>query len=116
MPNKNGQKGKNFERELERVLKNEYGLDARRPRQTGHQDVGDLHVGEELVIQAKDWANTAAALTAGTAGAAKQAEAAGRAYGVAAIKRRGKHAREAYIAMPLKTFIFLWTSRNVDDD
>ena len=101
MSNPNKNKGSRFELDIERALRN-YGIRAKRPRQTGHADVGDIHVGDDVVIQAKNWANLAAAMTAGVDGAQRQAIAAHRPYGIAVVKRPRKGTDEAFAIVPLR--------------
>lgn len=80
------------------------GLDAYRPAQEGRLDVGDLHGLEPFVGQAKDWANTVAALREGTDGAATQAANAGRDYGVNFVKRARATTGRGYAVTTVRTF------------
>ena len=111
MPNSNKTTGTLFETAVLKVLQ-AAGLRAVKPRQTTALDTGDIHVGEDVLVQAKDWANLSGALDAGTKGAQVQARRAGRPFGVAVVKRRGRHAREAYVVMPLHVFTALLNSRD----
>jgi len=80
------------------------GIHAYRPAQSGAQDVGDVHGVSPVILQCKDVASLAQGLGDGTAGARRQAVAAGERWGVAVLKRRGKSTGEAYVAMSLDTF------------
>ena len=103
MSNPNGAKGKAFERITRRYLEEVFGRQVRRPHNEGFKDVGDLHL-SPFAIQCKDYANVAAALDIGVAGAEVQAVNAGEAFGVAVIKKRGANISEARVAMTLRTF------------
>ena len=103
MPNPNKAKGSKFELDVERYLQGE-GLDAKRPRQTGNRDVGDLHVEGDWILQLKNWANIASAVREGSAGAVVQAEHAGRPYGAAVIKKPRGSIADAYVVLPLRLF------------
>lgn len=104
MPNPNGQKGTRFETDVTKALK-EAGVRAVKPRQAGRYDIGDIHVEEDIVLQAKAWANLASALKAGTEGATTQAGHAKRPFGFAVIKKPRGAILDAYVVMPLSTFI-----------
>jgi hypothetical protein len=108
--NPNKAKGSRFELEVERELRAD-GLSAVRPRQTGNVDVGDLHVEDDVVLQAKAWRDVPSALREGVAGAQRQAAAAGRPHGAAVIKRPRGSVAEAYVVMPLRAFAALLRSR-----
>lgn len=103
MANPNKAKGSAFELDIERALQAE-GINAKRPRQTGNQDVGDLHVSDDWTLQAKNWANLATAVKAGTEGAERQSAHSGRPFFAAIIKKRGANVREAYVVLPLRVF------------
>ncbi|WNO28750.1 Holliday junction resolvase [Microbacterium phage FlameThrower] len=102
--------GRRFEYDLEKTLR-AAGLRAVRPRQDRPVDVGDLHVGDDVVVQAKAWKNLAEAVRVGVAGAQAQKRRAGRPIGVAIAKQGGKRLGEAVVAMPLSDFILLLQSR-----
>lgn len=104
MANPNKDKGTRFESAVERELK-EAGIAAVKPRQTGRYDIGDIHVQDDIVLQAKAWANLTSALREGTAGATKQAEHAKRPFGFAVVKKPRGAILDAYVVMPLSTFI-----------
>lgn len=105
MPNANKRKGTKWESDVVRYLK-EHGLpDAHRVAQTGRDDSGDIHGVAPFILQAKDWANLADALRNGVEGAHRQAAVAGVPFGAAVIKRRGKGAQGAYVAMDMPTFV-----------
>lgn len=87
------------------------GLMATKPRQTKWYDVGDIWLADDVVLQAKAWRNLTGALSAGTSGAKLQATRAKRRFGFAVIKRPGKGAGEAYVVMPLATFVEFEKSR-----
>lgn len=103
MTNPNKAKGDRFELELTRYLADVHGRQVRRPHQEGYEDVGDIHL-SPFVIQAKNWRTITEALNVGLAGAHVQAEHAEEPYGVVAVKRRGKPASQAYVAMTAETF------------
>jgi hypothetical protein len=102
--------GTRFETAVERELQAQ-GLRVVKPRQTRAVDVGDLWVGDDVVVQAKAWQNTATALREGTRGAEVQAVHARRRFGVAVIKQPRRPVSEAYVAMPLRVFADLLKSR-----
>lgn len=103
MPNPNGAKGNAHERAVRTYLADRFGRAVRRPRQEGFIDVGDIHL-SPFALQAKNWADTTAALNVGVRDAEKQALAAEEDYGVAVIKKRGANVAEARVAMTLRTF------------
>lgn len=84
-----------------------HGLSAVKPRQTKWYDVGDIWLGNDVILQAKFYTNFASALRDGVTGAQLQAERARRPYGFAVIKRPGKSIGDAYVAMPLKDLVKL---------
>ncbi|WIC89460.1 holliday junction resolvase [Microbacterium phage BAjuniper] len=98
--------GKRFERDLERAFR-DAGIRARRPVQDREVDVGDLHVRDDVVVQAKAWSNLAAGVKAGVAGAQAQKRRAHRPVGVAVAKRDGENVLDSVVAMPLRDFIVL---------
>lgn len=104
MPNPGKDKGTRFETEVTKALTNA-GIRAVKPRQAGRNDIGDIHVEDDIILQAKAWQNLAGALTAGTAGATKQAVHAKRPFGFAVIKKPRGAILDAYVVMPLSTFI-----------
>lgn len=97
-------KGTLFETAVERYLK-DAGLRAYKPRQTGRYDIGDIHLEDDIILQAKAWANIATALVAGVKGATAQAGHAKREYGIAVIKKPRGAIADAYVVMPLHTFV-----------
>jgi hypothetical protein len=101
--NANKAKGDRTELEAVTYLQETFGRAAFRPHQEGHVDVGDIHI-DPCVVQSKNWSNIPAALNAGVAGANQQALAAGKPFGVAWIKKRGKGAADARVAMDARTF------------
>jgi hypothetical protein len=103
MANLNKAKGDRFELAITRYLAEVFGRQVRRPHQEGFRDVGDIHL-SPFVLQAKDYSDVATALRVGVSGAEVQAVHAEEPYGVAVIKRRGKSAEHAYVAMSLSTF------------
>lgn len=107
MPNPNGAKGNLFETEVTKAL-NAAGIAAIKPRQAGVHDIGDIHLlddNNDIILQAKAWANLAAAITAGTAGATKQAGHAKKPFGFAVIKKPRGAILDAYVVMHLRDFI-----------
>lgn len=108
MPNPNGAKGADHERRVRAYLAEVFGRSVHRPRQEGWADVGDLHL-SPFVLQAKNWADTTAALNVGVRDSEIQAERAEEPYGAAVIKKRGANVSEARVAMTLRTFRRLLT-------
>lgn len=104
MPNAGKAKGTRFETDVVTALR-AAGIKAIKPRQEGNQDVGDIHVEDDVVMQAKAWSDYTTALNAGTKGAAVQAERARREFGVAVVKKPRGAILDAYVVMPLSTFI-----------
>lgn len=103
MTSPNAAKGARWELDIVRYLADTFGRLVRRPHQEGFKDVGDIHL-SPFVLQAKNYADATAALRFGVLGAEQQARHAEETYGVAVIKRRGKGAADAYVAMRLETF------------
>lgn len=103
MSNPNGAKGKAFERDTVAFLRLTFGRLVRRPHAEGFEDVGDIHL-SPFVLQAKNYADVATALTAGIKGAEIQAVRAEEPFGVAVIKKRNAPIAEARVAMSLSTF------------
>jgi hypothetical protein len=102
MTNPNKAKGDRFALELMRYLPEDHGRQVRRPHQEGYEDVGDIHL-SLFVIQAKNCRNVTETLNVGLAGAQVQDVRAEKPYRVA-VKRRGKSAEHAYIAMTAVNF------------
>lgn len=102
MANPNKAKGTAHETNIVNFLASE-GITANRVVQTGAKDTGDIHTGD-FVLQAKNWHDISSALREGTDGAQRQAEHAGKPFGVAVIKRPRKGIADAYVAMPLRVF------------
>ncbi|UYL86342.1 holliday junction resolvase [Microbacterium phage Jovita] len=106
--------GQRFERDLEKTFR-AAGIRALRPRQDRAVDVGDLHVSDDVVVQAKAWKNLAEGVRVGVAGAQAQKRRAGRPIGVAIVKQGGKRMGEAVVALPLSDFIALLKSREAPE-
>lgn len=104
MANPRKAKGTLFETEVVKALVTA-GIPAVKPRQTGNRDVGDIHVDDDIILQAKAWSDYTTALNAGVQGAVKQAGHAKRPYGFAVIKKPRAAILDAYVVMPLSTFI-----------
>lgn len=104
MSNANQDKGKRWERALRDYFRGR-GIAAYRPAQEGRADVGDLHGLSPFVGQAKDWADLAGAVRAGTDGAVDQATRAGEPFGVNLVKRRRAGPDRAYAVMTGDTFV-----------
>lgn len=104
MANANKAKGTRWESALRDYLR-DAGIDAYRPAQEGRADVGDLHGVDPFIGQAKDWRDLAAALREGVDGAQIQARNAGRAYGVAFVKRARAATGRGYAVMTVDTFV-----------
>ncbi len=100
MSNPNKAKGTRWEHDVH-VRLEEHGLLVQKPWQQGTDDVGDRWVGDLWVVQAKNYGDLATALREGLAGAQRQARAARRPFGLAAVKRRGLGAGKGYAAMEL---------------
>lgn len=103
MTSANKAKGSRWELDIVRYLAERFGRKVRRPHAEGFEDVGDIHL-SPFVLQAKNYSDVATALRVGVEGAEIQASRAEERYGVAVIKRRGKGAADAYVAMSLETF------------
>ncbi|GAA0627474.1 hypothetical protein HPO96_37085 [Kribbella sandramycini] len=103
MTSANKAKGARWELDIVRYLAAVFGRKVRRPHAEGFEDVGDIHV-SPFCLQAKNYADVGTALRVGVAGAELQAARAEEKYGVAVIKRRGKGAADAYVAMSLAAF------------
>lgn len=102
--------GPQFERDVTKALR-DAGLVAKRPTQTRIVDIGDIHLGDDFILQAKAWQNTASALREGTKDAQVQAYQARRPFGAAVIKKSRGAIADAFVAMPLSTFIEFYKSR-----
>jgi len=109
MPNPNPH-GAVFESAVRDYLRAQ-GLVAVKPRQTTRLDVGDIHLEDDIVVQAKHWKNIAGALREGTASAQDQARRAKRPIGVSVIKKPRAPIADAYVAMPLHVFATLLRAR-----
>jgi hypothetical protein len=101
--NPNKQKGTRWESDIVAYLGAE-GIPARRVAQSGQNDTGDIHGIDPFVGQAKSYRSIVDGIRDGVAGAKVQAARAGRAYGVAFVKRPGKGTGDAYAVMDLATF------------
>lgn len=115
MTTANQRKGKGFEKAVFDFLAEVHGRFVRRPHPEGFKDVGDLHL-SPFVLQAKNYANVAAALTLGVDGAETQAVHAGEPFGAAVIKKRGANVSKARVAMSLSTFRALIARLNSAED
>lgn len=111
MSNANKRKGTAFESEVVAFLRERLpGVSVVRPAQAGSKDVGDIHLGESIVLQAKNWEKWSKASLMGWVDAAQgQAGNAERDYGVVVVKRRrapGSSGRveSALVTMDLATF------------
>lgn len=87
------------------------GLRAVKPTQTKWYDVGDIHVGDDVILQAKAHRDILAGIRLGVAGAEDQAERSRRRFGFAVVKRPGKSVSSAYVVMSLETLTDLLHSR-----
>lgn len=83
------------------------GIPAYRATQEGRYDVGDLHGLDPFIGQAKNWADTTAALRVGTDGAELQAKNAGRDYGVNFVKRARASVARGYAVTTVRTFALI---------
>lgn len=102
--------GTRFESDVVKALR-AADLVAGRPTQTKMADVGDVHLGDDWILQAKAWTNIASALREGTKDAQVQAIQARRRFGAAVIKKTRGSTADAYVAMPLSVFIEFIKSR-----
>lgn len=118
MSNPNKAKGTKFESDVRDYLAAELadvpGVEPRRVAQEGYLDTGDIHGVDPFVIQAKAWRDTTAALREGVAGAAVQAQRAGRPFGVAVVKRPRKPISDAVVAFRLSDFARLLRRMHAD--
>lgn len=103
MTNRHKAKGTEWEAALRGFFR-ALGIPAYRATQEGARDVGDLHGLDPFVGQAKNWADTVAALRVGTDGAEVQAVNAGRDYGVNFVKRARAPVGRGYAVMTVRTF------------
>lgn len=104
MANPRKAKGTLFETEVTKTLL-AAGIPAVKPRQAGSNDIGDIHVDDDIILQAKAWSDYTTALNAGVQGATKQAGHAKRPFGIAVVKKPRAAILDAYVVMPLSTFI-----------
>lgn len=104
LPNPNGAKGALFETDVVKFLVAD-GHKARKPRQTGNKDVGDIWLEKDIILQAKAWQNLSSGMVAGVKGAEVQAKQARREFGVAIVKKPRGRIADAYVIMPLHVFI-----------
>lgn len=81
-------KGGNFEREIYAYLADQFGPTVVRPRVTTN-DVGDMHVGGLIVVEAKCYTDLHRAVRDGLADISYERENAGLPHGVVVVKRRG---------------------------
>lgn len=93
-------KGTRWETAVTRYLRDQ-GVTAHKPRQEGHQDIGDIHAAGLFALQAKDWRDVVSALREGTAGAQVQKVHAGLPFGAAVVKRARKPVEDAYLVLRL---------------
>lgn len=106
--------GARFERDLEKAFRHA-GIPAGRPRQSRPVDVGDLHIADDVVVQAKAWRNLAQGVREGVAGSQAQKRRAHRPIGVAIVKKPDEPILDAVVAMPLRDFIALLKSREAPE-
>lgn len=107
--------GTRFETAVRDFLKAR-GLRAVKPVQTKWYDVGDIHVGDDVILQAKAHRDILNGIRLGVAGAKDQAERARRRFGFAVVKRPGKSVASAYVVMSLETLADLLHSREETDE
>lgn len=104
----NKSKGTKWETDLVRSLGNffrgRHGLEPRRVAQEGYLDTGDLHGLDPFVAQAKDWRSWQDAIREGLDGAEAQRARAGRAYGVAFVKRARRSVGQGYAVTTITTW------------
>lgn len=101
MTNANKAKGDRWERPVLAFLQERFGRAAIRPRQSGHIDVGDIHI-SPFALQLKDEAKHN--FSSYVNDAEKQAAAAGEPFGAAVVKRRRYPVGAGYVVMTLATF------------
>lgn len=111
MGNPNKSKGTRFESEVVAFLRAALpGVSVLRPAQAGAADVGDIHLGDSIVLQAKNWERWSKGhLHSWVDAAAEQAGNAERDHGIVVVKRRrgpGSSGRteSALVTMDLETF------------
>ena len=109
MANPSKRKGTAFEVLVRDYLAEHTGLDVRRMPPAGSKDVGDLKLvdgdGDLWVLECKA---TQALYVAGAVDEAHtEARNAGTCWGAAVIKRRNRNVAEAYVVVPLTTFVGL---------
>ena len=78
------------------------GIDARRVVQTGRYDQGDIHVEADWVLEAKNCKEISPAEFVKQA--IREAQNAGRQFGVAVVKKRGANIKDSYVMTDLETF------------
>lgn len=114
MANRNKAKGTRFESAVAQFVRLESagGVDAHRPAQAGPADVGDVHVGDDWILQCKDHAKWAKGKLLGWLyeDVEVQAKNAARPFGAVVVKqRRGEGTSgavsESLVALKLDAFV-----------
>ena len=114
MANKSKNKGSQFERDVVRVL-TDSGIKAERIRAGWSDDRGDLDTPElPIAWQCKNRQDLSRALREGVDGSQIQAENAGKAFGVAVVKRNQRPTADAYAVMSLNQFLSLIECLNTE--
>ena len=115
-------KGARFELAVQRVLR-DAGVNAQRVRpcsaggKSWVPDEGDVHTPDlPIAWQCKDHGKTSGAIRTGVDQAQEQARNAGKPYGVAVVRRLKKPVEEAYVAMPLRSFVELVKELAANDE
>lgn len=117
MANKNKARGTRFESAVAHYVRLESagGVESYRPAQAGPADVSDVHVGEDWVLQCKDWSKWSKAdlLRWTFEDVEVQAGNAGRPFGAVVVKRRREAGGasgavgESLVALSLEAFVDL---------
>jgi len=115
-------KGVRFESAVVKVLR-DAGINAQRSRpfraegRAWMPDRGDILTPDlPIVWQCKDHVGTAGAICTGVDGAAVQASNADKPFGVAVVKRKDRPVEDAYVALPLSSFIDLVKELAANDE
>lgn len=79
------------------------GISARRVVQTGRYDQGDIHAGEDWVLEAKNCKDITPSEFVRQA--IREAKNADRPFGVAVVKKRNANIKDSYVMTDLETFV-----------
>lgn len=81
----------------------ENGIDARRVVQMGRLDQGDIHSESDWILEAKNCKDITPSEFVRQA--IREAQNAGRRFGVAVVKKRNANIRDSYVMTDLETFV-----------